>query len=60
MPTHKWCPDRLRAVSATIDPEPGEEEREAILAVLAPVAGGEGAWAATALLEGVDDGEPDP
>lgn len=45
---------------ATIEPEPTEEERDAILAALArPVAADEG-WAAAALLEGVKDGEIDP
>jgi hypothetical protein len=47
-------------VSASIEPEPPEEEREAILAALArPVSAGPG-WAAAALLEGVEDGELDP
>lgn len=47
-------------MSATIEPEPSEAEREAILAALArpPEPGGE--WARTALLEGVEDGELDP
>jgi hypothetical protein len=47
-------------VSAKIDPEPPEEEREAILAALdRPVSAGSG-WAAAALLEGVEEGERDP
>ena len=48
------------AVTATIEPEPPEEEREAILAVLAVPAPGDGEWAAAALSEGVEEGEPDP
>lgn len=45
----------------TIHPEPPEEVREAILAALAgAVAADDGGWSAAALLEGVDDGEPDP
>ena len=48
-------------MSATIEPEPSDAEREAILAAL----GGDaepspGGWAETALLEGVESGEPDP
>ena len=44
---------------ATIEPDPPEEEREAILAALrAPGETDEG-WAAAALLEGVE-GDPDP
>jgi len=47
-------------VPAVIEPEPTEEEREAILAALAgPVAGDQG-WVSAALLEGVEDGELDP
>ena len=48
-------------MSATIEPEPSEAEREAILAALgsdherAPAA-----WTEAALLEGVETGEPDP
>ena len=48
-------------MSATIEPEPSDAEREAILAALASA--GEGAlseWAQAALLEGVEAGEPDP
>ena len=52
---------RLRAVSATIEPEPSDAEREAILAVLgAPVEPRLGDWAETALLEGVENDELDP
>jgi hypothetical protein len=47
-------------VRATIDPEPSEAEREAILAALEPAAeAGFGEWAEAALLEAVE-GEPDP
>ncbi len=45
---------------ATIEPEPSEEEREAILAALSPPAQADEGWAAAALLEGVEEGEPDP
>ena len=46
---------------ATIEPEPPEEgEREAILAALSASAPAEPGWAAAALGEGVEDGEPDP
>lgn len=54
------CPARLRAVSATIEPEPPEEEREAILAALIAPAEAADAWAAASLLEGVEDVELDP
>ena len=48
-------------MAATIEPEPTEEgEREAILAALAAPAAEEAGWAAAALLEGVEEGEPDP
>ena len=47
-------------MSATIEPEPTEEEREAILAALAVPAAADRAWADAALLEGVEDGDPDP
>lgn len=50
----------LEAVTATIEPEPPEEEREAILAALSEPAPGGGEWAAAALLEGVEESEPDP
>ena len=45
---------------ATIEPEPPEEEREAILAALADAAPAEQGWADAALVEGVEDGELDP
>ena len=45
---------------ATIEPEPSEEEREAILGALARPVEADGGWAAAALLEGVEDGEIDP
>ena len=60
MASHEWCPARLRAGPATIEPEPEEAEREAILAAVAPAFGCEDGWAATALLEGVEGLEPDP
>ena len=44
---------------ATIEPEPPEEEREAILAALRAPAEADEGWAAAALLEGVES-EPDP
>jgi hypothetical protein len=48
-------------VSATIEPEPSDAEREAILAVLgASVKPRLGDWAETALLEGVENDELDP
>ena len=48
-------------MSATIEPEPSEAEREAILAALASVGEpGLSAWAEAALLDGVEGGEPDP
>jgi hypothetical protein len=47
-------------VSATIEPEPTEEEREAI-SPRSPGAAASGCgWAAARLLEGVEDGELDP
>jgi hypothetical protein len=52
---------RLCAVSVTIEPEPSDSEREAILALLGPAAEPRpGEWAEAALLEGVENGEPDP
>ena len=45
---------------ATIEPEPTEEEREAIVAALAVPAAADPGWAEAALLEGVEDGELDP
>ena len=47
-------------MSATIEPEPAEEEREAIVAALAGPAASDPGWAEAALLEGVEDGELDP
>jgi hypothetical protein len=48
-------------MSATIEPEPSDAEREAILSVLgASVEPRLGAWAETALLEGVENDELDP
>ena len=47
-------------MSATIEPEPSEEEREAIVSALARPATSEPGWAEAALLEGVEDGELDP
>ena len=47
-------------MSATIEPEPSEEEREAILGALAGPAAADPGWANAALLEGVEDGELDP
>jgi len=47
-------------VSATIEPEPSEEEREVILVALDRHAPADSDWAAAALLEGVEDGEVDP
>lgn len=45
---------------ATIEPEPTEEEREAIVAALAGPAAPGSRWAEAALAEGVEDGELDP
>ena len=45
---------------ATIEPEPSDAEREAILAALARPAELDGEWAQAALVEGVEDGELDP
>ena len=45
---------------AKIEPEPSAEERAAIVAALAGTADEREEWAATALLEGVDEGELDP
>ena len=47
-------------MSATIEPEPSKEEREAIVAALAGPAPSDPGWAEAALLEGVEDGELDP
>jgi len=47
-------------VPATIEPEPTDEERDAIVSALASPAPADPRWAEAALLEGVEDGEPDP
>jgi len=47
-------------VPPSIDPEPSQGEREAILAALTDASGAESGWAAAALLEGVGDDELDP
>ena len=47
-------------MTPTIEPEPTEEEREAILAALAGASAGDEGWAAAALREGVEDDELDP
>ena len=48
-------------MSATIEPEPSEAEREAIREALgAPGKATLGEWAETALLEGVENAELDP
>ena len=44
----------------TIEPEPTEDEREAILTALAAVPGAASGWAAAALSEGVEGDELDP
>jgi hypothetical protein len=44
----------------TIEPEPAEDERKAILAALAGAPDDDAGWPAAALLEGVEDGELDP
>ena len=44
----------------TIEPEPSEDEREAILAALAAAPKTDSGWAAAALLEGVEGDELDP
>lgn len=46
-------------MAATIDPEPTEEEREAILAALSEASETSAGWAEAALREGVEDDEPD-
>ncbi len=46
-------------MSATIEPEPTEEEREAILAALSDAERADQGWEAAALLEGVE-AEPNP
>ncbi|HUQ21667.1 MAG TPA: hypothetical protein VM049_01490 [Gaiellaceae bacterium] len=48
-------------MAATIEPEPSEDEREAILAALAgAVDEPRGEWAETGLLEGIESGQADP
>ena len=47
-------------MTPTIEPEPSEDEREAILAALAEPPAGDAGWAAAALREGVEDDELDP
>jgi hypothetical protein len=48
-------------VPVRIEPEPPEEEREAIVAALAEgVADDVGGWAQAALAEGVEEAELDP
>ncbi len=47
-------------MSEQIQPEPSEDEREAIVAALAVPAVVADGWAAAALAEGVEAGEPDP
>ena len=48
-------------MSATIEPEPSEVEREAIREALgATEEATQGEWAETALLEGVENAELDP
>ena len=45
---------------ATIEPEPSEEEREAVLAALQAPREADDGWTEAALLEGVESGLPDP
>lgn len=47
-------------MTATIDPEPPEDERDAILAALMTPSAQHVGWAETALIEGVEEGELDP
>jgi hypothetical protein len=47
-------------MSPTIEPEPPDEVREAILAALAGGVAADEAWSRAVLLEGVEDGEVDP
>ena len=47
-------------MSATIEPEPTADEREAIVAALAGSVASDSGWADAALAEGVEDGELDP
>jgi hypothetical protein len=53
--------DRLRSVPLTIEPEPPEEEREAIVVALAVGEGNDlGGWSQAALAEGVEEADSDP
>ena len=45
---------------ATIEPEPTDEEREAILAALAGPVGSDSRWAEAALVEALEVDELDP
>ena len=48
-------------MSATIEPEPSDAEREAILAALADAeAIAADGWAEAALADGVEEGDPEP
>lgn len=47
-------------MAATIEPEPTDEEREAILAALARPDRVEDGWASAAIAEGVEEGELEP
>jgi hypothetical protein len=47
-------------VSVTIEPEPPEQEREAIVASLAGEGGDLGGWSQAALAEGVEEADLDP
>jgi hypothetical protein len=51
---------RASIVSVTIDPEPLEQDRKAILAALAGEEDELGGWSQAALAEGVEDAELDP
>ena len=52
---------RLRVVSVKIEPEPPEQEREAIVAALAAGEGADlGEWGRAALADGVEEAELDP
>jgi hypothetical protein len=47
-------------VPIAIDPEPPEQEREAIVAALAPEEVDVGGWSQAALVDGVEEAELDP
>ena len=47
-------------MAAKIEPEPTDEEREAILAALVGPTQVEDGWASAALAEGVEEGELEP